>query len=826
MKRWLYTLLVLIPVVLQAQEASREALLNKLFAPGPLIEGHKDLEATDCMKCHDAGKGLPSQKCLECHKEILPFVNEKRGLHGRTDKKCQDCHSDHQGRQHDTTILNEAKFNHDITGLSLTGKHAQLKCTDCHKQKRSQKPIRPDGVRYIGQISSCISCHRKDDIHQFTDKWARKDCDACHNSQAWKTVTKFDHNRDTRFQLEEKHAQLKCQDCHSPQKPTTPKSPARYHWKQLSSSKCLSCHESPHRQNLSAKYQNGNCTTCHNQTSWKTTSFPHQNTGYPLRGKHAQLRCTDCHKQNAGRPKAAQLNYKGLSQACLTCHKDQHLFGAYKSPRIKNPNNCLSCHSESDWKKTHDFNHSTNTRFEIDGKHSALSCADCHLPEKKKAGLLMPLHRANKPGRYLWHNLTSASCNACHQNPHLGSPSKAFTNKKCSTCHITEGWHLQPNDKKGTFDHNQTRFQLSGQHQNLKCSSCHNQNGKQVFKFPSFESGFCLDCHRNPHLDQFHTAFSAKNCTECHTTTRFSDLKSFDHERTAFSLKGRHKDLKCADCHKPLNRSTYGQKEVVWHRFLFPDLEKKSCTTCHSDFHAGQLGISCQNCHNEKKWSPTNFNHNKGTRFALSGKHVKTKCSDCHKPHETKRVQFGPDQKAYRLTLYRPLSTDCVDCHKRDDTHKGQFGNRCQSCHIDKGWSIVKDFHRNFTLHASHFTLSCVECHREDRKLSGLSESCSVCHQKDDVHNGSLPNCSECHRQTFWEHSKFRHSMTAFPLRGSHRALDCFSCHNNGVYQGTYSSCTDCHRNNVDNSTFNHAPILGVQECNKCHNQFTFDLGL
>jgi hypothetical protein len=61
-----------------AVSAESEGVLNRLLAPGPLIGGHKDLEKSDCLKCHDAGKGVPDSKCLDCHKDIKVFVEQKK----------------------------------------------------------------------------------------------------------------------------------------------------------------------------------------------------------------------------------------------------------------------------------------------------------------------------------------------------------------------------------------------------------------------------------------------------------------------------------------------------------------------------------------------------------------------------------------------------------------------------------------------------------------------------------------------------------------------------------------------------------------------------
>ena len=144
-------LLILSCMTLSGTVVGQEGVINKLFGPGPLIEGHKDLEHGDCLKCHDAGNGVPDKLCFDCHKDIQKSVTTKSGLHGKTKKSCLDCHKDHKGRQFDSTLVNEKTFNHDLTGFKLDGAHDKVKCDECHTKKRSEKPIRPKGVRFFGQ---------------------------------------------------------------------------------------------------------------------------------------------------------------------------------------------------------------------------------------------------------------------------------------------------------------------------------------------------------------------------------------------------------------------------------------------------------------------------------------------------------------------------------------------------------------------------------------------------------------------------------------------------------------------------------------------------
>jgi nitrate/TMAO reductase-like tetraheme cytochrome c subunit len=176
------------------------------------------------------------------------------------------------------------------------------------------------------------------------------------------------------------------------------------------------------------------------------------------------------------------------------------------------------------------------------------------------------------------------------------------------------------------------------------------------------------------------------------------------------------------------------------------------------------------------------------------------------------------------------MGQQCVDCHK--DVHRGGFGNQCQECHVPRGWKVTKDFHKNFTLTGVHYTLECAECHKDGRKLSGLSQQCMSCHQKDDVHSGTLPDCKECHRQHFWDVAGFKHSMTRFPLRGAHRTIDCLDCHNKGgwlgIYKGMSTQCQSCHAADFTAATSasalaGHSAATSASDCSQCHrNQFSF----
>lgn len=817
-------LLILIAfVVMPANAQEKEGLLNKLLAPGKLISGHSELEKIDCLKCHGSGnKGIPDVKCLECHKEIKNLVSKKSGYHGRQSHSCFECHSDHKGRDFDSTNLDMDNFDHNSTGYKLTGKHKKMKCSKCHTEKRSKKHLRKGGIRFLGAKTSCKECHKNDDIHFYKGYYKRFDCNKCHSSDSWKKGLKYFNHDKTSFKLRGKHKKMKCAKCHTVNKK---RKVSKYEWHGLKSKQCLSCHKDTHKKNLSKKFRTGKCIKCHTQETWKIKKFDHKITGFKLGGAHEQAKCTSCHKQSGrtARGKSAHYKWTGLKSKCLDCHakKDIHKFYPKRSKKLGNLNDCQKCHTDTKWKDIKFFDHNSKkqTSYLILGKHRKLKCIKCHVPSKFK--------RAKVTRRkYHWKQLSSKTCNACHKNPHKNHKSKMFKGKKCSSCHTERSWFEKPGFNKG-FNHSKTRFKLTGKHKKLNCVKCHKRRSKKIYQFKSFKKEFCVDCHKGPHENQFNSKTNDKACSTCHDTLKFKNIKPFKHDKiTNFKLNGKHKKLKCIECHTRSKKfkTESKQKPKVWHKYAFPKLEDKKCSTCHQDYHAGQFKKSCNECHSEKTWKRPKFDHNKDTNFRLRFEHKKAKCYKCHRLSK-KYVKFGKYKKKHRVRSYTEATTACVDCHKRDDKHKGSLGNKCNECHYEKNWKYTKDFHKNFTLKSVHYTVDCNECHTGNRKLSGLSDNCVYCHQKDDVHSGSLGDCTECHRQDFWEHTKFRHSSTFFPLKGTHRTLDCFQCHQSNQYQGLPSLCGTCH-SSAAVAVPPHTGALANPDCSVCHNEFTFDLGL
>src|SRR5215510_1088014 len=53
-------------------------------SPGPMSAGHADMSGSlDCNKCHDAGFGVPDEKCLSCHEHqpLRDRIRANKGFH-------------------------------------------------------------------------------------------------------------------------------------------------------------------------------------------------------------------------------------------------------------------------------------------------------------------------------------------------------------------------------------------------------------------------------------------------------------------------------------------------------------------------------------------------------------------------------------------------------------------------------------------------------------------------------------------------------------------------------------------------------------------------
>lgn len=382
----------------------------------------------------------------------------------------------------------------------------------------------------------------------------------------------------------------------------------------------------------------------------------------------------------------------------------------------------------------------------------------------------------------------SRLCRDCHEGVdadvnagegfHGRSPEIAKTAcKTCHTDHIGRAANIAILNR-ATFNHDDTDFELSGRHETVSCTACH-QADKKFSEAPST----CSSCHEN---DDAHKGSLGELCGDCHTSKEWKDF-DFDHEATEFPLLGNHKEVTCNSCH--LNTQY--------------DKTPQNCNACHSlnDVHNGRNGTECEVCHSPRDWDQPKFDHDRETEFALKGKHKEVTCEACHKEPIAK---VKPEK-------------DCYSCHKNDDQHRGRYGEKCQSCHSEEGWKRARFDHKKsteFPLKGKHSDLICSACHRGELDKEDLSVECHSCHLNDDVHNGQEgKQCQRCHNEIGWsDRVIFDHDITHFPLLGMHATAPCEECHISATFRNTESDCYTCHKDDDE-----HKATLGP-DCRQCHN--------
>ncbi|UCE04590.1 MAG: hypothetical protein JSW07_13290 [bacterium] len=123
------------------------------------------------------------------------------------------------------------------------------------------------------------------------------------------------------------------------------------------------------------------CEYCHSVTSWRNVTFDHNQTKFPLQGRHATIKCSACHKSKKAGTASEQLKFNKLSMQCQSCHVDVHL-GQFRESKVfsltkKNFTRCDRCHTPVDW-IAEKFDHNQNSKFKIEGAHKNVACNQCH----------------------------------------------------------------------------------------------------------------------------------------------------------------------------------------------------------------------------------------------------------------------------------------------------------------------------------------------------------------------------------------------------------------------------------------------------------------
>ena len=498
------------------------ASLESLVMPGPVIEGHSELEE-QCRDCHGLfDRAAQRQLCLDCHERIAKDLTTAKGFHAlhpeASTAECNHCHGEHKGRKADIVGLQPELFDHNFTDFPLEGVHAAQGCTACHKIKaENYTGSQFNRISYFETPTACFECHGNKDIHQGE---LGESCSDCHDSTAWKSG-QFDHST-TEFQLEGKHFQAACISCHVDQQFTK------------TASTCIDCHrlDDTHGGALGDE-----CGGCHDSESWQTKFSHFSETQFALESAHKSLTCKNCH--------VSETEYAGLPVDCEGCHSTDDVHLGRNGPE------CDSCHNQRGWETR--FDHLAETGYELISAHKKQLCTACHTgnltdplentcigchalddPHDETLRLCADCHAQTRWDEALifHHDLTNfalvglhrtTTCEQCHETMAFSSTASDCKSchkaddihddalgPECANCHNPVGWSYW------LFDHDeQSTFPLSGAHEDLVCKACH-KPGTSPGKF----SMTCGSCHR---ADDIHRSAFGQKCDGCHRTDTFLD---------------------------------------------------------------------------------------------------------------------------------------------------------------------------------------------------------------------------------------------------------------------------------------------------------------
>ena len=437
--------------------------------------------------------------CASCH------LDEHRG---RVSRQCQDCHTQTEWKP-------APRFDHATTRFPLTGRHADVRCDQCHALQRTVavgatglrdtsfvdfragRPGQPRGA--TGTV--CASCHTS--RHRQAGRSGR--CEQCHSTTSWfdlpDSVRSFDHTA-IGFTLRGAHARAACEACHLPSRaaPLSEKAVLvranfvrPFARQRIRFDRCDACHTDVHEGQLGPGGAGRDCGACHTEAHFTPTRFSqamHDSTAYPLAGAHRATPCSRCHPALPGsRPGSGAVRFRQPDRACTACHRDEHggqfagrvVPGARGTASVdsRQPTLCETCHGVEAWKPI-TFDHDS-TRYPLRGAHRQLACGRCHT-RPAGASRDIPVTYSGLP--------TTCNASGCHVDPHRGQFADRRRGGECVTCHSEESW------RSLLFDHQRdSDWPLDGAHVDVRCVECHRPEGQPPFTRYTPMPHECQDCH-------------------------------------------------------------------------------------------------------------------------------------------------------------------------------------------------------------------------------------------------------------------------------------------------------------------------------------------
>jgi len=352
----------------------------------------------DCAGCHrpapgDAGTvkyvGIGFDRCSSCHAD--PH-------RGRFQKPCESCHAT-AGWETGAT----KNFDHATTKFPLRGRHASVRCEECHLPVRAGDGKMQQNFA-VKNFQKCADCHSDAHRGEFALTKEKGACESCHSENGW-GENRFVHAQ-ARYALKGKHQKVECGKCHGAVTLSAQgkRIPPDCRVKKFDA--CMDCHEDAHGGQFRARKDGGACESCHTVEGFLPASYSppdHNTTAFPLKGGHEAVPCARCHPAGAVRAMSTRQFIWKSGPMCETCHSDPH-GGQFARKRYSG---CESCHNPGGWSSLA-FKHD-ETIFPLTGKHLSVPCVKCHAQTVQAGG--------EKIRRYAG---TPVRCVDCH--PQIAAP--------------------------------------------------------------------------------------------------------------------------------------------------------------------------------------------------------------------------------------------------------------------------------------------------------------------------------------------------------------------------------------------------------------------
>jgi len=725
------------------------------FGPATAMSAAKHaFVSTTCVPCPEAGKsyyvgsGTPLQ--LRPADHYLPGKDPRMAT-----GDCALCH--------ETT-----DWNSTAMPVGHMPNPSNLSCATCHpKSPNDYTPATLAGnpVLHTGVTGNCGLCHGN---NVTTLIWATNfkpkdalltplhipylagtDCSSCHASTNY-AVGGFGPTNMSAA----KHAFVPttCNTCHE-----TGRS-----FYLGASTPALQARPPNHLTSSNAQEATGDCSACHNTSSWTTTALPAGHMPNP--GAQA---CTVCHI-------AAPANYTtfasiavlhtGISAGCAQCHGTTQLTFYNNS---YNPKSAVL----------------TPPHIPI---LSLTDCGSCHAANYV-AGGFGPMNMTQAK-----HAFVPAGCNTCHEagrSFYMGAASPALQGRPADH---TTGQMVAPNDCgicHSTANWNTTALPAGHMPNpaNQGCTVCHTgapANYKTLAANAVLHTGIgsgCSTCHGAPNgaapvfylnytpkaasgLSPPHIPSGSTPCENCHAIT-FTSFSGTTMSSSKHTLLLADTGGTCDQCHE-IGKSFYGVHNL---------------TVRPSPGHGS--GRDCNGCHSPNDWGG---NSAKKAAAPAAGKTtiglvVNTGMASRRlsgAPEPGSALRNGAMGVGIARMSHAGVVSNCVSCHNgvlasgKGAAHIAS-NTACENCHTTFAWLPARFEHRGVTA-------SCAGCH------NGVQAS-----GKPTRHVVTLQDCSSCHGTLSWQSATFSHLSLA---------ATCQSCHNGITATGkqlqhvsTTLDCSSCH---------------------------------